>query len=94
MSLYFRSSVICAPLTPPGGECILPVMTVSIRRIGRQGASLSLTIPRDMAKELALRRGDDVILLVRDETLMLRRFKPELVGLWPPTGFPESQGDK
>lgn len=54
-------------------------MSVSIRRIGRQGASLSLTIPRDLAESLELRRGDDVVLSVQDGALVMRPFSAELL---------------
>ena len=71
-------------MTPPLGGDILPVMSVSIRRIGRQGSSLSLTIPRNLAEVLELRRGDDVVLVVEDGALVVRRFPSDaLAKIWP-----------
>jgi antitoxin component of MazEF toxin-antitoxin module len=48
-------------------------MGLSIRRIGRQGANLSLTLPRELVELLELRRGDDVVLAARGGYLLVRK---------------------
>jgi len=49
-----------------------------ILRIGRRGV---LRLPKQLLREVDLKEGDEVIVEVKDNTLIIKPFKPKIVDI-------------